>query len=75
MVGENLSTVVTGVKCMTKVLKIVVLFIKLGWIDMYLLDNTSEVILLSDNLVSCFELSQLTHSLFIFKFTHIYFRS
>jgi len=57
---------------MAKILKIVILLIKLGWVDMDLLDHTREVILFPNNLVSRLELSQLKHSLFVFKFTHIY---
>ena len=57
---------------MAKILKIVILLIELGWINMDLLDDTGEVILFSNNLVSRLELSQLKDSLLVFKITNIY---
>ena len=75
MIGEDRSIVITRIKSVSKVLKIVILLIKLCWIDVNLLDDTSEVILLSNNLVSGFELRQLKDPLFVFKFTNIYIGS
>jgi len=72
MIGKHLSIVVTRVKSVAKILKIVILLIELGWINMDLLDDTGEVILFSNNLVSRLELSQLKDSLLVFKFTNIY---
>lgn len=57
MIGKHLSIVVTRVKSVAKILKIVILLIELGWINMDLLDDTGEVILFSNNLVSRLELS------------------
>lgn len=72
MVGKHLSIVITRVESMAKILKIVILLIELGWINMDLLDDTGEVILFSNNLVSRLELSQLKDSLLVFKFTNIH---
>jgi hypothetical protein len=38
---------------MTKVFKVMILLMKLARIDMYLLDDSSEMILLSNKLVGC----------------------
>jgi hypothetical protein len=75
MIGEHLSIVVTWVESVAKVLKIVILLIELGGINMNLLDDTGKVILFSNNLVSCLELGELKYSLFVFKFTDIYIGS
>jgi len=72
VIGKHLSIVVTRVESVAEILKIVILLIELGWINMDLLDDTGEVILFSNNLVSCLEFSQLKDSLLVFKFTNIY---
>jgi hypothetical protein len=72
MIGKHLSIIVTRVESVAKILKIVILLIELGWINMDLLDDTGEMILFSNNLVSRLELSQLKDSLLVFKFTNIY---
>jgi hypothetical protein len=72
VIGKHLSIVVTRVKSVAKILKIVILLIELGWINMDLLDHTGEVILFSNNLVSRLELSQLKDSLLVFKFANIH---
>ena len=72
MIGKHLSIIVTRVESVAKILKIVILLIELGWINMDLLDDTGEVILFSNNLVSRLEFSQLKDSLLIFKFTNIH---
>ena len=72
MVRENLTIVIRGVDCMAEILKVMVLLVELGGIDVYLLDHASQVIVLSDYLIGGLEFSELSIYLFLFEFTHIY---
>lgn len=73
MVRKYLPVIVTGVESVAEIFKVVILLIELSWVDMNLLNDPSEVILFSDNLVSRLKLSQLNYSLLVLKFTHIHF--
>ncbi len=73
MVRKHLPVIVTGVKSVAEIFKVMILLIELSWVDMNLLNDPSEVILFSDNLVSRLKLSQLNYSLLVLKFTHIHF--
>ena len=57
---------------MAEILKVMVLLIELGGIDMYLLDNTSQMIMLPDYLIGGLEFSELSIFIFLFEFAHIY---
>lgn len=57
---------------MAEILKVMVLLVELGGIDMDLLDHASQVIVLPDYLIGRLEFSELAIYLFLFEFTHIY---